>query len=185
MLVGYARVSTFQQNLNLQTDALKKIGCKKIFSDVKCGADFNRKGLSDALRYMSEGDTLVVWRLDRLGRSLKDLIETVNMIHNKKMFFRSLMESIETNSSTGKLIFHIFCALSEFEKSILRERTMAGLASARARGRLGGRPSVMDTGKLKAAKSLLADGQTSINEISKTLNVSKATLYRHVYKKVA
>lgn len=134
MQVGYARVSTQDQNLNLQKDALKKAGCEKIFADVGGGADFDRKGLSDALAFMRKGDCLVVWKLDRLGRSLKDLIATINDIHNKKMSFQSLQESLNTATSAGKLVFHVFGALAEFERDVIRDRTRAGLSAARARG---------------------------------------------------
>src|SRR5438874_6412362 len=140
MLIGYARVSTQDQTLNLQKDALEKIGCTKIFTDVISGATEERRGLQEALEYVREGDTLVVWRLDRLGRSLKHLIETINKLNNRKIGFKSITENIDTTTSGGKLIFHIFGALAEFERDIIRERTNAGLQAARARGRRGGRP---------------------------------------------
>jgi DNA invertase Pin-like site-specific DNA recombinase len=178
MLVGYARVSTQEQNLDLQKDALKKAGCEKIFTDTGSGADFERKGLSDALAFMRKGDCLVVWKLDRLGRSLKDLIATINDIHNKKMSFLSLQESLNTATSAGKLIFHVFGALAEFERDVIRDRTRAGLNAARARGRLGGRPRIMDQSKIDMAKSLMADTKNPIKDICRTLNISKSTLYR-------
>ncbi len=140
MLVGYARVSTTEQTLDLQFDALKKAGCSKIFTDTASGAKTERKGLDEALSYVREGDTLVVWRLDRLGRSLTHLIETVSQLDNRKIGFKSLTEQIDTTTSGGKLIFHIFGALAEFERNLIRERTNAGLQAARARGRVGGRP---------------------------------------------
>src|SRR5438105_4145918 len=140
MLIGYARVSTSDQTLNLQKDALENIGCTKIFTDVISGATTERQGLDEALSYVREGDTLVVWRLDRLGRSLKHLIETITNLNNRKIGFKSIQENIDTTTSGGKLIFHIFGALAEFERDIIRERTKAGLQAARARGRLGGRP---------------------------------------------
>jgi DNA invertase Pin-like site-specific DNA recombinase len=140
MNVGYARVSTADQTLNLQMDALKKAGCGQIYTDTASGAKAERKGLEDALSYVREGDILVVWRLDRLGRSLKDLIERLTELHQRNIGFRSLTENIDTTTSGGKLIFHIFGALAEFERDLIRERTNAGLTAARARGKKGGRP---------------------------------------------
>src|SRR5207245_9063504 len=134
MYVGYARVSTQDQTLDLQNDALEKIGCSKIFTDTASGAKAERPGLTDALAYVREGDTLVVWRLDRLGRSLKHLIETITSLNNRRVGFKSIMENIDTTTSGGKLIFHMFGALAEFERDIIRERTNAGLQAARARG---------------------------------------------------
>jgi DNA invertase Pin-like site-specific DNA recombinase len=180
MLVGYARVSTQDQNLDLQKDALTKAGCNKIFCDIGSGANFERKGLADALNYMRKDDCLVVWKLDRLGRSLKDLIETINKIHEKEMCFQSLQESLNTGNSAGKLVFHVFGALAEFERDVIRDRTRAGLIAARARGRLGGRPRIMDQSKTNMAKSLMADTKNSIGVICKTLNISKSTLYRAI-----
>src|SRR5438105_13709171 len=138
MLIGYARVSTSDQRLSLQKDALEKIGCSKIVTDTISGATTERQGLDGALSYVREGDTLVVWRLDRLGRSLKHPIETITNLNNRKIGFKSIQENIDTTTSGGKLIFHIFGALAEFERDIIRERTHAGLQAARARGRLGG-----------------------------------------------
>ncbi|MDA8352815.1 MAG: recombinase family protein [Firmicutes bacterium] len=182
MLVGYARVSTHDQNLNLQTDALREHGCEKIFTDHVSGGKFTRKGLEEALEYIRPGDTLVVWKLDRLGRSLKHLIEVVNNLHEKGIGFQSLRENMDTTSSGGKLIFHVFGALAEFEREIIRERTQAGLTAARARGKLGGRPRVMDEKKIKMAQTLMQDPNYSVREICETLQVSKATLYRHLKK---
>jgi DNA invertase Pin-like site-specific DNA recombinase len=135
MNIGYARVSTHEQTLDLQKDALEKIGCSKIFTDTASGAKAERKGLEEALNYVREGDTLVVWRLDRLGRSLKHLIETITTLNNRNIGFKSITENIDTTTSGGKLVFHIFGALAEFERDIIRERTNAGLQAARARGR--------------------------------------------------
>src|SRR5438552_18405425 len=140
MLIGYARVSTSDQTVNPQTDALEKIGCAKIFTDVISGASTERKGLDEALSYVREGDTLVVCRLDRLGRSLKHLIETITKLNDRKIGSKSIQENIDTTTSGGKMIFHIFGALAEFERDIIKDRTNAGLRAARARGRLGGRP---------------------------------------------
>ncbi len=182
MLVGYARISTNEQNLNLQTDALTKAGCEKIFTDTASGAKSDRTGLTEAINFMRKGDTLCVWKLDRLGRSLKHLIETVLALQALGKGFCSLQENIDTTTSGGKLFFHIFGALAEFERDIIRERTRAGLASARSRGRLGGRPSIMNSKKLKMATSLYADGETQVGEICETLGISRATFYRHLFR---
>src|SRR3989454_9914203 len=186
MLIGYARVSTTDQTLNLPQDALEKIGCTKIFTDTASGATTERKGLDEALEYVREGDTLVVWRLDRLGRSLKHLIEAITKLKNRKIGFKSIQENIDTTTSGGKLIFHIFGALAEFERDIIKERTKAGLQAARTRGRLGGRPKAktLDTPKKVAlAQSLYDNRDNTIEEICKTLNVSRATLYRYLKTK--
>src|SRR5207248_5972962 len=183
MLVGYARVSTSEQTLDLQKDALEKIGCTKIYSDVVSGAKEERKGLQEALEYVRGGDTLVVWRLDRLGRSLKHLIETITKLNNRNIGFKSITENIDTTTSGGKLIFHIFGALAEFERDIIRERTNAGLQAARARGRLGGRPKAKPLNtpkKVAVAQSLYDDKTNTIDEICQTLNISRATLYRYI-----
>ena len=182
MLIGYARISTNEQNLNLQTDALTKAGCEKIFTDTASGAKSDRTGLAEAINFMRKGDTLCVWKLDRLGRSLKHLIETVLALQALGKGFCSLQENIDTTTSGGKLFFHIFGALAEFERDIIRERTRAGLASARSRGRLGGRPSIMNSKKLKMATSLYADGKTQVGEICETLGISRATFYRHLFR---
>ena len=179
MLIGYARVSTHDQNLDLQKDALNHAGCQRLFTDVISGSKAEREGLHEAIRYLREGDILVVWKLDRLGRSLKHLIEIINDLNNRGIGFKSLQENIDTTTSGGKLIFHIFGALAEFEKDIIRERTKAGLASARARGRLGGRPKKMDEKKIEMAKKLINDPNNSIEEICKMFNISRATLYRY------
>ncbi len=182
MLIAYARISTNEQNLNLQTDALTKAGCEKIFTDTASGAKSDRTGLTEAINFMRKGDTLCVWKLDRLGRSLKHLIETVLALQALGKDFCSLQENIDTTTSGGKLFFHIFGALAEFERDIIRERTRAGLASARSRGRLGGRPSIMNSKKLKMATSLYADGKTQVGEICETLGISRATFYRHLFR---
>ena len=180
MLIGYARVSTQDQHLELQKDALEKAGCEKIFTDIASGAKTEREGLKDALVYLREGDILVVWKLDRLGRSLKHLIEIVNDLSEKNIGFQSIEEKIDTTTSGGKLIFHIFASLAEFERDIIRERTNAGLKAARARGRVGGRPRAMDDKKINMAKALVKDPNNSIKDICETLNVSRATLYRYL-----
>jgi DNA invertase Pin-like site-specific DNA recombinase len=178
--IGYARISTYDQTEALQIDALKEAGCKKIFNDVASGAKSDRPGLKQALEYVREGDTLVVWRLDRLGRSLKDLIETVNMLAEKGVGFRSLTEGFDTTTPGGKLIFHVFGALAEFERALIIERTQAGLAAARARGRKGGRKPKMTEKDVEMARILMADRNAVPSEIAKRFGVSKSTLYRRL-----
>ena len=180
MRIGYARVSTEEQHLDLQLDALKSAGCEKTLKDVASGAKTDRDGLTELLKQLRKGDTLVVWRLDRLGRSLKHLIEIITLLKGRGIYFNSLQENIDTSSSGGKLIFHVFGALAEFERDIISERTKAGLASARSRGRVGGRPRIMDDNKLALAKAMLADHSHTIRDVCLTLGVSKATLYRHL-----
>ncbi len=182
MHVGYARVSTLDQKLALQKDALAKAGCKKLFTDIASGATDARKGLIEAISYVREGDVLVVWRLDRLGRSLRHLIDTVNDLSKRGVAFKSLQEQIDTTTSGGKLIFHVFDALAEFERDLISERTQAGLHAARARGRKGGRPSKVTTKKLSMAQKLLSDEKNSIDDVCHTLRISRATLYRHLRK---
>jgi DNA invertase Pin-like site-specific DNA recombinase len=183
MLIGYARVSTSDQTLDLQKDALHQAGCSKIFTDTASGAKAERIGLDEVLNYVRAGDTLVVWRLDRLGRSLTHLIETITGLNNRHIGFKSVTENIDTTTSGGKLIFHIFGALAEFERDIIRERTQAGLNAARARGRLGGRPKALTPRKAQMAQALYKDKNNTIDEICKTLNISRATLYRYVITK--
>lgn len=180
MLIGYARVSTPEQKLRSQKDALRKAGCKRIFTDVASGAQASREGLEKALAFLREKDTLVVWKLDRLGRSLKHLIELVTELQARKIGFRSLQENIDTTTSGGKLVFHVFGALAEFERDLVQDRTRAGLAAARARGRKGGRRRVMDDQKVAMAVSLLQNPETSIADVCQTLQVSRATLYRYL-----
>jgi DNA invertase Pin-like site-specific DNA recombinase len=183
MLIGYARISTGEQNLDMQIDALKEAGCEKVFSDETSGVKSERPGLQDALEYMREGDTFVVWRLDRLGRSLKDLVQKVEDLQSRNIGFCSLQESIDTTSPSGKFQFHVFSALAEFERDLIRERTQAGLRAARARGRMGGRPREMTPEKLKMAVKLMKDPEIPIGEICKTLGIAKSTLYRYVSPK--
>ena len=180
MKVGYARVSTTDQNLSLQLDALKQAGCEKIYQDQASGAKAARPGLQEALTYIRQGDTLVVWRLDRLGRSLKHLIETVTTLEEQGIGFQSLQESIDTTTSSGRLIFHIFGALAEFEQQLIRERTQAGLKAARARGRKGGRPKSLDTKKVQLLYKLYDERTHTIKEICGILGVSKSTLYTYL-----
>ena len=183
MIVGYARVSTIDQTLDLQQDALKQAGCTRTFTDTMSGAKAERPGLVQALTFMRTGDVLVVWKLDRLGRSLRNLIDVVTELDALGIGFRSITESIDTTTSGGKLIFHIFGALAEFERDLIRERTQAGLVAARARGRRGGRPrtaALNDPKKVALAQSLYNDKQNSIAMICTTLHISRATLYRYI-----
>ena len=180
MKIGYARVSTGDQNLDMQVDALNKIECDKIFTDKMSGARSDRPGLEEAMKFMREGDTLIVWRLDRLGRSLQHLIKVINDLNENGKFFMSLQENIDSKSTGGKLIFHIFAALAEFERDLIRERTKAGILAARARGRIGGRPRKMTAKKIEWAKKLMEDHSNSISEICKMLRISKSTLYRNL-----
>jgi DNA invertase Pin-like site-specific DNA recombinase len=180
MLIGYARVSTHDQTLALQQDALTKAGCNKLFTDTASGAKTERIGLDAALAYVRQGDILVVWRLDRLGRSLPHLISTMTNLLERGIGFKSLTENIDTTTSGGKLIFHIFGALAEFERNLIRERTQAGLQAARARGKKGGRPTALSERQHSIAQALYDDPQSSIAEICRTLKISKATLYRSI-----
>ena len=161
----------------------KRQAATRIFTDTASGAKAERIGLDEALSYVRPGDTLVVWRLDRLGRSLPHLIETITALNNRGIGFKSITESIDTTTSGGKLVFHIFGALAEFERDIIRERTQAGLTAARARGRKGGRPKALTPRKAQMADALYKDKNNTIDEICKTLNVSRATLYRYVTTK--
>jgi DNA invertase Pin-like site-specific DNA recombinase len=183
MLIGYARVSTTDQNLNLQKDALEKAGCERLFTETASGAKAERVGLLGALKECRSGDTLVVWKLDRLGRSLSHLVETVRDLIARGVGFKSLQESIDTTTSGGKLIFHIFASLAEFERDIIRERTNAGLSAARARGRKGGRPKGVDEKKRQAALTLKKDPKRSVKEICEILNISRNTYYKYTTSK--
>lgn len=180
MNIGYVRVSTVEQNLDMQMDALHNDGCKDIFQDKASGTQADREGLEKALEYMREGDTLVVWKLDRLGRSLKHLIEIINQLNKKKMYFKSLQEKIDTSTSGGKLIFHVFGALAEFERDMISERTRAGLKAAKKRGRMGGRPKKLSAKEITLAKSLMEDESNSIGDICELLGVSRSTIYRYL-----
>jgi DNA invertase Pin-like site-specific DNA recombinase len=186
MLIGYARVSTHDQTLALQQDALKQASCERIFTDTASGAKADRPGLDQAVGFARSGDTLVVWKLDRLGRSLPHLIETIRQLQERGIGFKSLTEQIDTTTSGGKLIFHVFAALAEFERDVIRERTEAGLIAARARGRRGGHPraaALSDAKKVAMAQALYNDKKNSIADICKTLRVSRSTLYRYVQVK--
>ena len=176
--IGYARVSTLQQDEALQRDALHAAGVDRIFVDKVSGKLESRPALDDLLEQARPGDTVVVWRLDRLGRSLKHLIETVGALEARGVAFVSLTEAIDTSTPGGRLIFHVFGALAEFERDLIRERTLAGLAAARARGRVGGRPTVWTPAKLSTAKAMHASGDYDVSSIAKVLGVSRASVYR-------
>ncbi len=177
--IGYARVSTLDQQLDMQEDALNKSNCHKIFTDKISGAKAERPGLKAALEYLRTGDSLVVWRLDRLARSLKDLIQLVTQLNDKGIHLHSLTESIDTSTLNGKLVFHIFAALAEFERELIRERTKAGLTAARARGRNGGRPRLLSTQQQEKLKKLIKDPSFSPKELQEMFGVSRATLYKY------
>ena len=180
MLVGYARVSTQEQDLALQLDALRAAGCEQLFEEKASGAQRERPALQAALAYMRPGDTLAVWKLDRLARSLKQLVETVEELGGRGVGLRSLTEAIDTTTPGGKLVFHLFAALAEFERGVIRERTLAGLQAARARGRTGGRPPALQAKDLAVARALLQDPQITVREVAKHLGVAASTLYRHL-----
>ncbi|HZA83493.1 MAG TPA: recombinase family protein [Actinomycetes bacterium] len=176
-LLGYARVSTTDQRPQLQVDALERAGCFRVFTETASGARTDRPVLEQDLDQLRPGDTLMVWKLDR---SLRHLVETITELAERGIGFRSLQESIDTTTPGGKLVFHVFAALSEFERDLIRERTAAGLAGARARGRHGGRPSVMTAHKLRVAQEMYASGQYTASAIATTLGVSRASIYRHL-----
>jgi len=180
MMIGYARVSTIDQTLALQQDALTAAGCEQLYTDTASGSVTDRPGLTQALSHLRTGDTLVVWRLDRLGRSLAHLIDTIRQLQERGIGFRSLQEQLDTTTSGGKLVFHVFGALAEFERDLIRERTHAGLAAARARGRLFGRPKVLSPRKVEQLQTLATDERTTVAEICHTLEISRATFYRYV-----
>lgn len=179
-LIGYARVSTRDQTVAAQRDALRKAQCDRIFEETASGANRERPELKAALDYMRKGDTLVVWKLDRLARSLKQLIETVESLESRGIGFRSLTEAIDTTTAGGRLVFQIFGALAEFERQIIRERTRAGLDAARSRGRRPGRKPALTPKDIQVAKALLADRDINVEEVARRLGVSQATLYRHI-----
>ena len=183
MKIGYARVSTGLQNLNLQEDRLNQYGCEKIFSDHISGAKSKRPGLDKAIEFARAGDTIVVWRLDRLGRNMEDLITLVNELNNRGVSFHSLEENItmDKSSSTGQLLFHLFAAFAEFERNLILERSSAGRIAARARGRYGGRPEKLNKQDLKLLKTLYDNG-TPIKTIAEQWKVSRTTIYRYLNK---
>jgi len=179
-IVGYARVSTADQTPDLQIDALKSAGAQRIFIETASGAKADRPQLAAALDYLRPGDTLAVWKLDRLARSIRQLIDTIDALDRAGCGFLSLTEAIDTATPTGKLVFYIFSALTEFERSIIRERTMAGLIAAKARGRRGGRPRVMSDQMVVAARAMLREGSMTIREIADQLGISDGTLYKYI-----
>lgn len=183
MKIGYARVSTGLQNLNLQEDQLNQYGCEKIFSDHISGSRSKRPGLDKAIEFARSGDTIVVWRLDRLGRNMEDLITLVNELNNRGVSFHSLEENItmDKSSSTGQLLFHLFAAFAEFERNLILERSSAGRMAARARGRYGGRPEKLNKQDLTLLKTLYDNG-TPIKTIAEQWKVSRTTIYRYLNK---
>lgn len=177
--LGYARVSTADQTADAQSDALTAAGCSRVWIDVASGATTSRPQLTDLLTHLRPGDSLVVWRLDRLGRSLPHLLETVEALQDRGVELTSLTEAIDTSTSGGKLIFSIFGAIAEFERNLIRERTQVGLAAARARGKVGGRPPKMTPPKIRQAKRMRDTGM-HLTEIAEVLGVGRTTLYRHL-----
>lgn len=180
MLIGYVRTSTAEQNQQLQLDALNKAGCDRIFSDVASGARSDRPQLLTALEFVRPGDSLVVWRLDRLGRSLRHLLELVERIRNQGVGLCSLTEHIDTATAGGQLVFSVFGAIAEFERTLISERTRAGLQSARRLGRIGGRPRAMSDQDVALARAMLRSPEVTVAEVAKRLGVSPATLYRQM-----
>ncbi len=180
MLIGYARVSTLDQNPELQLAALRQAGCERIFTETASGARQDRRQLRAALKSVQVGDTLVVWKLDRLARSLRQLIDTMDLLERRGLGFRSLTEAIDTNTPGGRLIFHIMAALAEFERSVIRERTLAGLAVARAEGRIGGRRGKLTEAQLARARQAFVQGRASVAQLAEGLGVSPSTLYRRL-----
>ncbi len=183
MLIGYSRVSTNDQNLDLQIDNLKSAGCEKIFRDKLSGAKSIRPGLEKLYENIREGDTVIVWRLDRLGRSLKDLIEIINKFQSKGVTFKSITENIDTTTASGELIFHIFCSLAQFERRLIKERINAGIAAAKARGKIVGRKKGLSKEAEKKAflaSALYTKNEWSTTEICNHLNISRATLYKYL-----
>lgn len=183
MKIGYARVSSVDQNLDLQMDALQEYGCEKIFNDKVSGVKDKRKGLDEALQYVRTGDSIVVWRLDRLGRTMSHLIKVVNDLNERGISFHSLQENItmDRSSATGQLMFHLFASFAEFERNLILERTKAGRAAARARGRLGGRPEMFGKKETEMIKTLVASG-TPIKDIARMMEISRNTVYRYLHK---
>jgi DNA invertase Pin-like site-specific DNA recombinase len=180
MLIGYARVSTRDQKAHLQLDALREAGCAKIFEEAASGARRDRPELNAALEFMRAGDTLVVWKLDRLARSTRQLLETVERLSQRQMGFKTITQDIDTTNAGGRLIFTVFGAIAEFEREIIRERTRAGLDAARSRGRKGGRPRSLSEKDLKQARALLTDPEITVEDIARRFGVGPSTLYRYL-----
>jgi len=183
--LGYARISTAEQNADLQRDALTAAGCWRVFTDTSSGALDRRPELDRCLEQLRPGDTLVVWRLDRLGRSLRHLLEVVTGLAGQQVGFRSLTENIDTTTSGGRLVFHVFAALAEFEREIIRERTQAGLAAARARGRRGGRPVLLSSEQVRQAQRMYEQRELTVAQIGAVLGVSRTTVYRALGRSAA
>lgn len=179
MLVGYARVSTFDQSLDLQLSALNDVGCEKLYQDHISGTKTNRPGLNMALEVLRKNDTLVVWKLDRLGRTVKWLIDLVNQLHQKEIHFKSITDNVDTSSASGRFFFHVMASLAQMERELIAERTKAGLAAAKAQGRIGGRKRKMTQSKIESAKKLLASGVPP-KDVAQDLGVSIPTLYRWI-----
>lgn len=185
--IGYARVSTEDQSLDLQRDALSQAGCKLVYEDMASGKNAHRPELEHCLKALREGDTLVVWRLDRLGRSLTDLVKIVTTLEERGVTFESLTEKIETGSAAGRLIFHVFASLAEFERNLIRERTFAGLEAARARGKRGGRKRLLNEKQIREIKRLYSDPEIPVTQIAERYGVSRNTIYKaikHEVKKI-
>ena len=180
MLIGYMRVSTGEQSLDLQRDALALVGCERVYDDVCSGRTPERPGLSKALEVARAGDALVVWKLDRIGRSLPHVVGLVGDLHKRGIGLKVLTGDVDTTTATGRLVFGIFATLAEFERDLIHERTMAGLAAARARGRAGGRPRLMTKSKLKVAMTMMADRENAARDVAHQLGVSLSTLYAYV-----
>lgn len=178
--IGYARVSTDDQNLDLQRDALTRSGCVTIYEETASGKSATRIELAHCRKALRSGDTLVVWRLDRLGRSLSDLVKIIGDLEREGITFESLSEKIDSGSASGKLQFHVFAALAEFERNLIRERTLAGLNAARARGRVGGRKPKLNEKQIREIKLLLADPAARVKDIAERYGVSRTTLYKRV-----
>ena len=178
MLIGYARVSTADQDLSLQLDALQAASCERVFTDTASGAKAERPGLTDALRYLRAGDSLVVWKLDRLGRNMKGLIDLAADLEQRQINLKSLTDGLDTSTPAGRFFFHMMAALAVMERELIQERTMAGLIAARRAGKKGGRPKALTDSKLKAARTLL-EADTPYKDVSRNIGVSVATLYRY------
>lgn len=183
MLIGYARVSTGDQRLDLQVDALQRAGCERIFQDAVSGARIDRIGLEAAQSHLRAGDTLVVWKLDRLGRTVRQLVDLVAALQAKGIQFASLTDGIDTSAPAGRFFFHVMAALAEMERDLIRERTKAGLSAARNRGRLGGRPPKLSAQQIAHARRLLAQPDVTGTDVAKTFGVARSTLYRSIGRK--
>ena len=180
MLVGYARVSTRDQNPQLQIDALRAVGCDRVFMEKASGANRDRPELKAALDYIRAGDTLVVWKLDRLARSVRQLVETAEKLAQRQIGLKVLTQAIDTTSPGGRLVFHVFAAVAEFERELMLERTHAGLATARAANRRGGRPKALSDAQIRRARAMLADPMITVEEVAQQLGTATSTLYRHI-----